>query len=277
MVFFNESEIFIMIRNLHLFLLAGLFLARAGYSGTVLISRDTISTDRQELPVEKSEPFHRNVIKFNPTPMLLWSNVRNITLSYERLIKNDMSLCIQAGYLIFPKIISDTIAGLITISEGNKHGVNLAFDYRYYPGARNRRPAPDGLYLGGYLSYYGFRFNNPLDILESDADQNGELNGSLNILNLGVNVGYQFIFWKRFSVDLLMFGPSMSVYHGRLGLEGNFDPGEIEEIDEELVNALLEQFPWLSVLFTQQKLEFTGSKTKLSAGLRFSIQLGFHF
>jgi hypothetical protein len=258
-------------------LLTGLLLTSAGFSGTVFLPVDTLPKNKQEIPVEKTEPYHRNVIKFNPTPMLLWSNIRNITISYERLISDDMSLCFQAGYLIFPKITSDTVAGLITISDGQKNGVNLAFDYRYYPMARNRRPAPDGLYLGGYLSYYGFRFTNKVDILQSDVDQNGKLYGRLNVVNLGVNLGYQFIFWKRFSVDLLMFGPSISYYQGKLGLNGDLDPEEIEEIDEELVNALLEQFPWLSTLFKQQNLEFTGSQTKLTAGLRFNIQLGFHF
>jgi hypothetical protein len=169
------------------------------------------------------------------------------------------------------------VAGLVTLSGGKKNGINLAFDFRYYPLSRNRRPAPDGLYLGGFLSYYGFRFSNKLDILHTDLDQNGSLYGRLNVVNLGISVGYQFIFWKRFSLDLLMLGPSISYYNGTLGIDGNLDPGEIEEIDEDLVNALLDKFPWLSTLFTQQKLEFTGSQTKISAGMRFSIQLGFHF
>ena len=50
----------------------------------------------------------KNVIKINPTPMLLW-DVRNITLSYERLIKPNHSLSIKVGYLVFPRLLSDTI------------------------------------------------------------------------------------------------------------------------------------------------------------------------
>ena len=30
-------------------------------------------------------PVHYNVIKFNPTPMLLWSK-KNVTISYERVL-----------------------------------------------------------------------------------------------------------------------------------------------------------------------------------------------
>ncbi len=254
-----------------------LLLTNRGNAGMIETLADSVPDSNPEQSTGKPEPIRRNVIKFNPTPMLLWKKVENITFSYERLIGKEMSFSVQAGYLTFPKILSDTIAGLVTITGGKKYGVNLAADYRYYPLSRNRRPAPDGLYLGGYVSYYGFNFSNDLDILGTTVDQNGTLYGRLNVVNLGISVGYQFIFWKRLSVDLLMFGPAVSYYQGTLGIGGDLDPGQIEDIDEELVNALLEQFPWLGTLFTAQKLEFTGSQTKFSAGLRFSIQVGFHF
>lgn len=250
---------------------------KGGFAGTINPPPDSISGSDHTTSSERPEPYHRNVIKLNPTPMLLWSNVRNLTLSYERLFRKNMSLGIQAGYLVFPKIISDTVAGLITVSGGKKYGVNLAFDYRYYPFARNRRPAPDGLYLGGFVSYYGFNFSNKLDVLGTDIDQNGSIDGRLNVVNLGFSLGYQFIFWKRVSLDLLMFGPAYSYYKGNLGIAGDLDPGDIEEIDQELVNALLERYPLLGVLFSQQKLEFNGTKSKFAVGFRYSIQLGFHF
>lgn len=259
------------------FLLLFLIFAKAGYMMTLNLPEDSLTGKKPDTTTVKPEPLHLNVLKFNPTPMLLWSNVWNITFSYERMIRKDMSLCFLAGYLLLPRVLTDTVAGLVTITGGKKYGINLAFDYRYYPFARNRRPAPDGLYLGGFLSYYGFNFSNNLDILHTDLDQNASIKGKLNVVNLGVNLGYQFIFWKRFSVDLLMFGPSLSYYSGAVGFNGDFDPGEIEEIDEDLVNAILEKWPWLGTLFTAQSLEFTGSKTKISFGFRYSIQLGYHF
>ena len=209
--------------------------------------------------------------------MLWFSNVRNLSLTYERVIGKDISLSLQTGLLIFPKILSDTVASLVAISGGKKYGINLAFDFRYYPLSRNRRPAPDGLYLGGYLSYYGFNFTNNLDILHTTLDQNGTIYGRLNVINLGISLGYQFIFWKRFTLDLLMFGPAISRYNGTLGVTGNLDASQVQEIDEELVNTLLNKYPWLKELFTMKKLEFTGAQTKISFGFRYSIQLGFHF
>lgn len=260
-----------------LFILLVLTITSPAFAQTKSLQGDTLSVNSSSTLAENSTPFHRNVIKFNPTPMLLWNNVGNLTFSYERLFHNNMSFSVQVGYLVLPKLITDTIAGIVKITGGKKQGINLGGDYRYYPLARNRRPAPDGLYLGGYASYYGFKFNNDVDILVTDIDQNGSIYGRLNVLNLGANVGYQFIFWKRLSVDLLMFGPSISMYNTTLGINGNLDPNQIEDIDQEIVNELLDKYPWLADLFNPNSLEFTGTRTKLSMGLRFSIQFGFHF
>jgi hypothetical protein len=223
------------------------------------------------------KPYHWNVIKFNPTPMLLWGNTRNITLSYERLVAKNHSVSLQVGVLLFPRVITDTVANLIVIHRGEKQGVNIALDYRYYPFQRNRRPAPDGLYIGAFASYYGFRFNNDFDVLYTTVDQNANIAGKLNIINIGMSLGYQFIFWKRVSLDLLLFGPSVSLYSGSLELSGSLDPTQIQNIDQELVQKLMDRFPALGNLFSDQTLKFTGSKATFGLGVRYCVQIGFHF
>jgi hypothetical protein len=246
-------------------------------NNTIRQQNDSVSNPAN---VEKSvilSPYHWNVFKLNPTPMLIWGETRNITLSYERLIKKNQSLAIQLGYLVFSKFLNDTIAHLVSLNDYSRQGVNAAFDYRYYPSLRNRRPAPDGLYIGGYLSYYGFRFKNQLTVLNESADQVGSFNGKLNMLNLGFEIGYQFLFWKRFSVDLLMFGPSLSYYTRQLDITGNLDVDQIDEIDQEFAKKLLDRFPALGYLFSGETTSFSGSNVHLGAGLRYSIQFGFHF
>ena len=236
----------------------------------------TVTKKKKEKPVLLT-PYHKNVIKFNPTPMLLFGDVRNITLSYERMIKKDQSLVLQVGYLLFPKLTGDTIAQLLSLTGSEKYGINLAFDYRYYPLSRNRRPAPDGLYVGGYLSYYGFQFKNNFDILYTTVDQHGDITGRLNMVNLGLELGYQFIFWKRFSLDLLLFGPSFSYLAGSLNVHGNLDEEEIRKIDEEVVQKLLGRFPQLKTLFSDEGLTFTGNRAQFTTFFRYSIQIGVHF
>lgn len=262
----------------YIVLLSGLTrLTAQSVNDTIPVSTDTVITKSESKKTPPLTPYHRNVIKFNPTPMLLFGEVRNITFSYERLIRNDQSIVVQAGYLLFPRLIDDTIAGFIDITGHAKQGINLAFDYRFYPFSRNRRPAPDGLYIGGYASYYGFQFKNDINILNTNADQNGAIAGRANIVNLGMVLGYQFIFWKRFSLDLLLFGPSVSMYAAKLEISGNFDPEKIENISQELVDKLLKRFPVLGTLFSNETLKFTGTRATLSPGFRYSIQIGFHF
>ena len=209
--------------------------------------------------------------------MLLFGEIRNITFSYERILKKNQSLAVQAGYLAFPNLIDDTIASLILITGRSRQGMNLAFDYRYYPGLRNRRPIPDGLYFGGYLSYYGFIFDNDLDNMKSDNDQHGQISGHLNDLNFGFNLGYQFVFWKRLTIDLLMFGPSLRYTQGELKIQGDLEQEEIDAIDQELIDKLLDRFPFIGEIFSEESLVFTGSRTKFGTGFRYSIQFGYHF
>jgi len=246
---------------------------------TAISAQDNNDTIRKGNKKEKPvllDPYHRNVIKFNPTPMLLW-DMSNITISYERLIKKDQSLALQAGYLAFPNIIDDTVINLLAIYDRSRKGVNLSFDYRYYPFSRNRRPAPDGLYIGGYISYYGLKSINKFDVLYTTVDQQGAIDANLNVLNLGFEMGYQFIFWKRFSLDLLLFGPSYSIISTAIDIRGELDEDQIDNINQELVDKLLNRFPYLETVFSNDGLKYSGRKTQFGALFRYSVQLGVHF
>ena len=249
-----------------------------GANDTLVPANDSLGKQVKKVKRIPLEPYHRNVIKFNPTPMLLFSEVRNFTLSYERLITRNQSIAIQAGYLLLPKLkFLDKLDKIVTFAPKEKYGINLALDYRYYLFPRNIRPAPDGLYIGAFVSYYGFKFENHLDLVKTTILNDGIIHGKLNVVNIGAHLGYQFIFWKRFSLDLLMLGPSYSFYSGELGISGGLDPALVEEIDQDLVDAVEEQFPLLGALLNGEKLEFIGYRSKWKFGFRYSIQFGFHF
>jgi hypothetical protein len=242
-----------------------------------------LATSQEQVPDSTGnkiilEPLHRNVIKFNPTPMLLFSNINNITFSYERLIKDDQSVALQVGYLDFDGIFQDTVAMIIDfVGNNNQPGFNIALDYRYYPGLRNRRPAPDGVYIGGYVSYYGFELKNNFDILYTSVDNSGSINGKLNVVNLGFNLGYQFIFWERLSLDLLVFGPSVNYTSCKGEISGDLDQEQIDAIDDALVEKILDKYPVLGEIFSDDNLSFSENRTKFGTGFRYSISIGFHF
>jgi hypothetical protein len=97
------------------------------------------------------EPVFRNVIKFNPTPMMLW-NEKNVTFSYERVLNSRQSFTVGLGYLVFNNLLNDTILNTFKINTREKDGLNFSFEYRFYMTKRNSRPIPDGLFLAPFFS-----------------------------------------------------------------------------------------------------------------------------
>jgi hypothetical protein len=243
----------------------------------VRTTNDSISKPKDTENSDILTPYHLNVIKFNPTPMMLFEELRNITFSYERLFKKNKSVSLQLGYLVVPQVLNDTLFNSFLLNKETRHGINLAVDYRVYPFSRNRQPAPDGLYYGGYLSFLGTSSESKGHLINAPEDDNIMFNARMNMINLGFELGYQFIFAKKFSIDLLMFGPSLTGYWGNLDLTGNLNSELGNKIDEELAAKLKEQFPALGYLFTDEDATFSTSKIVVSSWFRYSVQFGYHF
>jgi hypothetical protein len=258
-----------------IFTLSGAKLHASERNDTIRNQNDSISKKEKEKDSLILTPYHKNVIKFNPTPMMLFNEVRNVTFSYERLIKKSKSVSLQLGYLVVPPFLDDTLLNSVRLTDYTRNGMNIAFDYRSYPFARNRRPAPDGLYIGGYISYLGSSFTNHYNFINNPDAMNGMIEGRLNMLNLGFEIGYQFIFGKRFSIDLLMFGPSLSAFSGNCEVTGDLD---LTSVDEELLAKLKERFPALGYIFNGgEGATFSNSNVELTSWFRYSMQIGYHF
>jgi hypothetical protein len=223
------------------------------------------------------KPVYKNVIKFNPTPMILWS-WKNVTFSYERVLSPRQTLSVELGYLEFPKLILDSLIKLVNITSGQKWGLNATIEYRFYLTRLNARPVPAGLYIGPYLTHYQYHFKNGLDIFPAKVDTTGMIQGDFWSFNLGVELGYQFVFWKRWTLDLVMVGPSISYYGGQMQITGNLDGSQIKQINEALYEKLITRFPGLTTLSTSGKtFEQTGKLDVFRMGFRYLVQIGFHF
>jgi hypothetical protein len=220
-------------------------------------------------------PYHWNVIRINPTPALLFGNIRNITIGYERLVKPDQSFLIQVGYLEINPLFGDSVGGLMDIKRTTNTGLNLAFDYRFFLLRRNQYPAPDGLYLGPYISYYGFKFKDEFRYFKDDTiSTSGNYASSYNLVNFGFMLGYQFIFWKRLSVDLLIFGPSLTYCESKWEVTDDIPPEDEKELIAKIREKFNEKYPLL-VPFIKPN-DGTQSVT-VRMFFRYSISVGFHF
>ena len=221
-------------------------------------------------------PIHKNVIKFNPTPMMLWSK-KNVTLCYERVLNPKQTISLTVGYLEFPSLFKDTIANVVGITSRQKYGINLALEYRFYLMKRNARPVPDGIYVAPFASYYGYHFKNNVDVLNTSLDSAGLVKGSFYVFNLGVELGYQFVFWKRLTLDFILMGPSFSYYGGGVDITGNINLSDLKEINENLYNKLIEKYPLIGDFVINKSFRQHGKLDLFSLGFRYLIQIGFHF
>jgi hypothetical protein len=222
------------------------------------------------------KPFHKNVIKINPTPMLLWSK-KNLTFSYERIVTPTQSFAVSLGYLEFPRLFNDSIAGILEITSRQKMGINISGEYRFYLASRNERPTPDGVYLAPYLSFYGYRFKNGIDVMHTNVDSGCVLNGNFYCFNLGIQLGYQFVFWKRFTLDLIFIGPSVSYYGGGIDISGQVDFEKLREVNEEVYNKIIGKYPLVSDYIFKKSFRSDGKLDIFSLGFRYVIQFGYHF
>jgi hypothetical protein len=222
------------------------------------------------------KPIHKNVIKFNPTPMLLWS-MKNVTFSYERILNPKQSITLSLGYLEFGSLFKDTIANLLAITGRNKYGINVAMEYRFYLGKHNARPIPDGVYIAPFCSYYGYHFQNDVNLMHTTIDSAGLVKGNFYIFNLGVELGYQFVFWKRMTLDFVMMGPAMSYYGGGVDISGNMNVEQLKEINADLYNKLKEKYPLIGDFVVNKSFKSNGKLDLFSVGFRYLIQIGYHF
>lgn len=235
-----------------------------------------VSAAKNDTTFHYKQPYHKNVIKFNPTPMLLWSS-KNITFSYERILNPKQSIALTVGYLEFPSLFKDTIGSLLTITGREKYGINLALEYRFYLGKRNSRPIPDGLYIAPFASYYGYHFKNNVDVMHTVLDSAGAVKGNFYIFNVGVELGYQFVFWKRLTLDFVLVGPAVSYYGGGLDITGNINFEQLKEINTELYNKLLQKYPLIGDYVINKSFKQNGKLDLFSVGFRYLVQIGFHF
>jgi hypothetical protein len=222
------------------------------------------------------EPTYRNVIKLNPTPMMLWHK-KNVTFSYEHVLNSRQSFTVGLGYLIFNNLLGDTILDIFKINTRKKYGVNFSFEYRFYLTNRNSRPVPDGLYVAPFFSTYLYHFENGLDVIQTEEPDFAELSGGFYAFNVGAALGYQFVLWKRLSIDLILIGPAMSYYGGKLNVKGELGLEKIKELNEEIYDKIIEKYPQADGVLVDKTFEKKGKVDLLSIGYRYVLQIGFIF
>jgi hypothetical protein len=218
----------------------------------------------------------RNTIKLDLTSYWLYRDA--IVFSYERVVKNKpyQTWAVTAGIQEFPALLgqlSDTVA----IKRQNKsYGYKFGGEYRFYLKKENKYHAPRGVFIGPYTSYHLYSNARAIEVNNNGDIQNGELETRLNILNLGVQLGYQFVLNNRWTIDLVLIGPSVSNYKFKAKVNGDFD-FDMDQITNEVLLDLMERYPGFKDLITEGEFVSEGKVDKWAYGYRYQLQVGYHF
>jgi hypothetical protein len=204
---------------------------------------------------------------------LLYPN--SLIFSYERAIKHHQSICISGGYEEFPPLINVNTTVYVN-QDLKRSGFKAGTEYRLYLKKENKYYAPHGVYIGPYLTYHYFYNKRNIGVDVDGITEHAELETNFNILNVGFQLGYQFVIKNRVTVDMVLVGPSISNYSAKIKLNGsfNFDKNEVEN---EILLKLLDRFPILDELLTDIEVSSNGRFDAWSLGWRYQLLIGFQF
>ena len=159
--------------------------------GTIAFAQDTTNTTSSTLKKSYLFVYHiihkntygKNIIKYNPMSTALFSDPRNVTFGYERTTWRNQSASINVGGFFIPRFISNDI-GAIDVTPQKQFGYIITLDYRFYLHKLNTRPAPNGAYIGPFLSTYqnkgGVDFNYVDGNNSSIVNYSAELNSKFS-------------------------------------------------------------------------------------------------
>jgi hypothetical protein len=242
-------------------------------SGLLFLSVSSFSQD--SIPVQK---VRKNSIKLNLTNPMLFGKDCYI-IGYERTIGQHQSFSVNIGRFALPRLLSIGTDSIQQINKDSrtKEGLSFSADYRFYLSKENKYNSPHGIYIGPYFASNSFTRTYELEATAGSFI--GKLNADLHlgITTVGFQMGYQFVFWDRLSLDMLLFGPGFSAYKIKAKLSTTLDAETESELFKKINDALAEKIPGYDLVIHPGEFEKTGSYNTTNLGYRYVIMIGFRF
>lgn len=227
----------------------------------------------QEKP--DSLPARKNVIRYNVSSPVLFGFDKTFILGYERRIKTNQSISFNFGTTALPGRGFDGSNDFEVIRDVKNNGYNFSADYRFYLGKLNKYSAPRGVYIGPYYSMNlwqrqsEWRTKNTGDLVDTKVN--------VNLHMAGMQLGYQFLFYNRFTLDLVLLGPGVGFYGVKSQTAGNLTDEQLELLRKAVIDRLQDKFPGLNLIFDGKDLDSQGTLTTNSIGFRYLIHIGVAF
>jgi len=230
---------------------------------------------QEEMKMEKN---YKNTVRLNLTNPLIFGE-KSLILGYERTLGAHKSFSINIGQAQLPKfnIVNYDSTGIDIQKDSKEHGFNMTADFRFYPAAENKHVAPRGVYFGPYVGYNSMGRENTWSLNTSSFQGNVKSDVDFNVLYLGAQMGYQFVFWKRVALDLVLIGPGVGFYKLSAKLDTDLTTEDEDALYDKINDALKDRFPGFTYVFDDIDFSTSGSKSVTSFGYRYVVNLGFRF
>lgn len=218
----------------------------------------------------------KNIVRISLTQPLLFGN-NNWVLGYERVINPYQSISINAGIASLPKIISIDIDSLEVYKDSKTTGYNVSMDYRFYLQKENKFKAPRGVYIGPYAYLYSIDRNNSWNYERNGNMKEFDTEQKLRFYGAGFELGYQFVFWNRLAIDMVLVGPGITRYSYEAKINGELSVDEESDIVQGLKAWMDEKYPGMDIIWGDKQVDAKGRVSTTSFGYRYLIHVGFLF
>lgn len=219
----------------------------------------------------------KNTAYINLTNPLIFGGKAYI-IGYERTIEKHQSFTFNIGRMSLPAFGSGSNSdSLKLVKNSNDKGFHISADYRFYLAGENKHEAPRGVYIGPFYSYNSFSRSNEWVLNTEDFNGNVNTDLKLSFHTVGAELGYQFVLWKRVSLDFVLFGPGLGFYNLKAGLSTTLSPDEETLFFEKLNGYLADKIPGYNLAIEEGEFQKTGSVKTTTAGFRYMINIGFRF
>ena len=221
---------------------------------------------------------YKNVVRYNISGALLFGFDKYIIFGYERIVTPHQSFSINVGGAGLPKFVSINTDSFSIQKDVKNSGFNASIDYRFYLSHENKYYAPHGVYIGPYISYNHFDRNNDWTFHQNTSNQKlVSTETKFNIFTAGAELGYQFVFWKRLTLDMVLIGPGISGYDLKAKIKGDLTDAERENLQDALKQLISQKFPGMNYVFADHEFNSSGVLNTTSIGFRYLIHIGFAF
>ena len=233
----------------------------------------------QELPqtADATAPPYKNVIRYNLTGPLLFGIDKYIVLGYERVVRSNQTFSVNFGLAALPKFISISTDSFKLESDQRNSGFNVSGDYRFYLSKENRYLPPHGLYIGPYYSYNHFVRDNFWKYHGTSIGNNVDTHSTLDIHSLGFEIGYQFVLWKRMTIDMIMMGPGVGFYSYEVTFDTSVPQPDRDQLLDAMEQLLTQKFPGMNFIFADQTFKADGTLRTSAGSFRYIVHVGFRF